>query len=91
MSARDEWREAFAKWPASIPRRGIITTVLNEHIPFRGFMVKQDAVLLERSNPDSLGARFIILQYEAINALKYIDPIKTESLAELGFTGKLSQ
>lgn len=86
-----QWQQTFLKWPASIQRRGILTTILNEHIPFKGFMTTDKMLLLERSNPDSLGARFIVLEYNAINALKYIDPLKAENFQELGFVGKLSQ
>ncbi len=68
-----------------------MTTVLAEQIPFRGFMTTDKMLLLERQNPDSLGARFIVLEYSAVGALKYIDPLKTENFAELGFVGKLSQ
>ena len=91
MANTAQWQQAFLKWPASIPKRGIVTTVLNEHIPFKGFMTTDKLLLLERQNPDSLGARFIVLEYAAINALKYIDPLKAENFAELGFVGKLSQ
>lgn len=91
MADAAQWQQTFLKWPASIPRRGILTTVLNEHIPFKGFMTTGAMLLLERQNPDSLGARFIVLEYSAVNALKYIDPLKAENFKELGFVGKLSQ
>lgn len=90
-SSSTQWQQTFLKWPASIPRRGILTTVLDEHIPFKGFMTTDKMLLLERQNPDSLGARFIVLEYATVSALKYIDPLKAESFQELGFVGKLSQ
>ena len=90
MADSAQWQNAFLNWPASIQRRGILTTVLNEHIPFKGFMTTDKLLLLERQNPDSLGARFIILEYGVINSLRYIDPLKAENFVSLGFEGKLS-
>ena len=90
-SSSTQWQQTFLNWPASISRRGVLTTVLGEHIPFKGFMTTDKLLLLERSNPDTLGARFIVLEYRAVNALKYIDPLKAENFKELGFVGKLSQ
>ncbi len=90
MAERSRWQEIFTRWPASIPKKGIITTTLNETIPFKGFMISGSALLLERSNPDALGARFIILEFPTIALLKYIDPLKTANFAEMGFEGKLS-
>lgn len=90
MDSSTQWQQMFLKWPASIPKRGIVTTVLNEQIPFKGFMTTNQMLLLERQNPDSLGARFIVLEYGAVSALKYIDPLKADNFAELGFAGKLS-
>ena len=90
MADSAEWQKTFLNWPASINRRGILTTVLNEHIPFKGFMTTETLLLLERQNPDSLGARFIVLEYNAINSLRYVDPLKTENFTGLGFEGKMS-
>lgn len=91
MPASLTYRDLFLRWPASMQRRGILTTNLNEQIPFRGFMTSDTMLLLERTNPDQLGARFIYIEYTAINSVKLIDPLKTAQFAELGFEGKLSQ
>ena len=32
------WRSLFEGWPDAIPREGMIVTLLNETIPFTGFM-----------------------------------------------------
>lgn len=85
------WRDVFYEWPAGIARRGIVISTLNEPMPFKGFMVKQDTVLLERTNPDSLGARFILMPFEAINCLKFVDPLKETTFTAAGFTGKLAK
>lgn len=91
MATALSYRELFSRWPASLQRRGIVTTTLNESIPFRGFMIAESMLLLERTNPDQLGARYIYVEYSAINCVKLIDPAKTASFTELGFEGKLSQ
>jgi len=46
--------------------------------------------LLERQAPDALGARFVMLLYDAVEAVKLIDPLKAEAFAPLGFEGRLS-
>lgn len=91
MSQAFTYRELFDRWPTTLQRRGIVTTTLNESIPFRGFMTTETMLLLERNNPDQLGARYIYIEYSAINCVKLIDPAKTASFTELGFVGKLSQ
>ena len=91
MNAQDTWKATFVSWPAGIPRRGLVVTALNESVPFKGFMVKEDTVLLERSNPDSLGARYILIAFESINSVRFIDPIKESIFTTAGFLGKLSQ
>lgn len=91
MHTAQAWRDMFCEWPAGIPRRGIIVSTLNEATPFKGFLVKGETVLLERSNPDSLGARFILMPFEVINCLKFIDPLKESAFTSAGFTGKFAK
>jgi hypothetical protein len=85
------WRKVFADWPASIPRRGVVVSTLNEAVPFKGFMTKADMLLLERTNPDPLGARFIVLTYDAIHMLKLTDPLKESVFTEAGYAGRLAK
>jgi hypothetical protein len=89
VSSDKTWRDVFCEWPAAIPRRGIVTSSLNEAIPFKGFMLKGEMLLLERTNPDSLGARFILLPFDAINSIKFVDPLKESTFTAAGYTGKL--
>ena len=91
MLSDKTWRDVFYEWPAAIPRRGIVVSSLNEPMPFKGFLVKGDTLLLERTNPDSLGARYILLPFEAINCLKFVDPLKESVFAAAGFSGKLAK
>jgi hypothetical protein len=85
------WRDFFAKWPASIPKRGVLVSTLNEATPFKSFFVKGEMLLLERTNPDPLGARFLLLGYDAIHMVKLIDPIKEEVFTAAGFAGHLAK
>jgi hypothetical protein len=90
-SSADTWHDLFTNWPASIPRRGILVSTLNEPVSFKSFMTKGDVLLLERTNPDALGARFILLAYDAIHMLKLTDPFKESVLTAAGFTGQLAK
>jgi hypothetical protein len=91
MTSGHVWKGLFNNWPAGIPRRGIVISTLNEPMPFKGFMVKDDVVVLDRTNPDSLGARFILISFEAINCVKLIDPLKESMFASAGFLGKFAK
>ncbi len=91
MAEQSQWQQIFLRWPESIPRRGMVVTTLNETIPFKGFMTSDTQLLLDRTNPDALGARFILLEYPTVSLLKYSDPLKAANFAELGLVGKLSQ
>jgi hypothetical protein len=89
--ATDTWRDVFKNWPAAIPRRGVLVSALNEPIPFKGFMVKGEMVLLERTNPDPLGSRYILLAFDAIHMLKLIDPLQESVFTAAGFEGKFAK
>jgi len=91
MTGQTTWKETFANWPAGIPRRGILTSALNESTPFKSFMIKEDMLLLERTNPDPLGARFILLGFDTISVVKLTDPLKESVFTAAGFTGTLSK
>jgi hypothetical protein len=91
MNSSVVWKNAFNHWPTGIPRRGIVISTLNEPMPFKGFLVKDDLLLLERNNPDSLGARFILLSFDAINSVKLTDPLKESTFTAAGFLGKLAK
>jgi hypothetical protein len=90
MEIRQIWKKTFERWPQDLPQRGIVTTTLEEQIPFKGYMLSGEAVLLERANPDPLGTRFIILPYDNMAAIKLVDVIKEKTFSAMGFEGKLS-
>ena len=85
------WLRFFRDWPAEIPKRGIVVSRLNESCPFKAFMLRSDVVLLQRTAPDSLGARFVLLPYEEIAAVKLTDPLRQEAFSGGGFQGQLTQ
>ncbi len=91
MTTQNTWKVTFTGWPTNVAHRGIVLTSLNESIPFKGFMIKDDLLLLERANPDSLGARFILIGFDGIHSVRFTDPIKESIFTAAGFTGKLSQ
>lgn len=85
------WKELFTNWPTGVPRRGVMVNSLNESSPFKGFMIRGEMLLLERSNPDPMGARYVLTSFDAINSIRFIDPIKESIFTAAGFTGKLSK
>jgi hypothetical protein len=91
MTTNSVWKSFFSNWPPGIQHRGVLVTTLNEAIPFKGFMMKDDLLLLDRNNPDSMGARFILIDFAAINNLRLIDPLKEPVFAGAGFLGKLAK
>lgn len=87
----DLWRDVFTNWPATIPRRGWLVSTLNESIPFKSFLIKGELLLLERTNPDPMGTRFIVLTFDAIHLLKLTDPLKESVLTGAGYVGQLAK
>lgn len=87
MAAQSNWRDFFVRWPAEMNRRGILVTTFGEQIPFSGFWLNADLLLLERQTPDSLGARTILMPFDQISALKIVDVVKAKAFQSLGFEG----
>jgi hypothetical protein len=90
-SSNEIWREVFTKWPAELPKRGLVVTILNETIPFKSFFLKGETLLLERTNPDPMGSRFVVLAFEAIHLLKLTDPLRESVLNSAGYVGQLAK
>jgi hypothetical protein len=91
MLSQTNWKDVFAKWPASLPRRGVLVSTLNEVTPFKSFLLRDDILLLERTNPDPLGGRYILMGFDAIHMVKLIDPLTEATLTSAGFTGQLAK
>jgi hypothetical protein len=91
MSSAEDWKSLFTAWPAGVPRRGIVTNALNEPMPFKGFMIRGEVLLLERNNPDAMGARYILLSFTGIDSVRIIDPVKEADITAAGFAGKFAK
>ena len=90
-AANETWRDVFTNWPAALAKRGVLVSTLNEQIPFKSFLLKGDTILLERTNPDAIGARYVVIGFDAIHMLKLIDPLKESVLNAAGYTGQLAK
>ena len=85
MNSGEHWRALFENWPASVPRRGLVITTFNESIPFVGYLISGGILLLDRDKPDTLGARKVMLAYDAISAVKITDVVDLVTFQALGF------
>ena len=85
MQSAEGWRSIFENWPEAIPKQGIVVTTYQESIPFKNFLLSSGVVLLERDKPDSLGARKVMLSYEAICAIKMTDTMELARYQVMGF------
>lgn len=79
------WKLFFQRWPASIPKQGIVLTSLNEGIAFSGFQVSEQLLLLERDRPDTSGARNAIVFFGDVEAVKLTAPIDPVQFKDMGF------
>lgn len=89
MQSAENWRSILENWPAAIPKQGIVITNYQESIPFQNFLLSSGVVLFERDKPDSLGARKVMLSYEAICAIKLTDPMELARYQVMGFQSTL--
>ncbi|MGE5192652.1 MAG: hypothetical protein ACM3U2_09130 [Deltaproteobacteria bacterium] len=85
MNTGEYWRTIFENWPSSIPRRGLVVTTFNESIAFVNYMMSGGILLLERDRPDTLGARKVMIAYDAISAVKITDVVDLATFQALGF------
>jgi hypothetical protein len=90
MQGESIWKSTFRNWPEAIPRRGVVVNNLGEQLPFKAFMLRPDMILLERTNPDTSNARYLMVPYDTISLVKFIDPLGTKAFATYGFEGALT-
>lgn len=83
--AGGSWGDFFSRWPSGVPKRGILVTLFGEQIPFSGFLFRDDILFVERTTPDQLGGRALLLPVDQIAAVKFLDVVKTKSLEVCGF------
>jgi len=89
VSAAETWKSVFTDWPEGLHRRGLLVNSQEETIPFKGFMIKDHLLLLDRTNPDAAGTRFVLVRFDDIMTLKYRDQLKASVLRTAGDEGKL--
>ncbi len=89
MANDTNWKQFFLTWAPELPRRGILVTTFGEQLPFSNFLTSEAMLFLERTNPDSLGARAMLLPYDAIAAVKMTEVVKAKTLREAGFSGPM--
>ncbi|QDT69204.1 hypothetical protein MalM25_21360 [Planctomycetes bacterium MalM25] len=53
-------------------------------------MLRGEFALLERTSPDSMGGRFLLVPFAEMATLKFTDPLKQPVFDSAGFQGKLS-
>jgi hypothetical protein len=85
LNTGDSWRSLFENWPSSVPRRGLVITNYNDSIAFVDYMMSGGILLLERERPDTVGARKVMVAYDAISAVKITDVIDLAKFQEMGF------
>ena len=85
MNTGEYWRALFENWPSSVPRRGLVITTFNESIAFINYMMSGGILLLERDRPDTVGARKVMIAYDAISAVKITDVVELANFQALGF------
>jgi hypothetical protein len=85
------WKECFDRWPKGIPRGGVLVTTLNEQIPFNDFLTSDSMLLLQRTMPDTSGARKILVPFSNISIMKLVTVVKSSAFEPLGFQGKMQK
>ena len=56
-----------------------------EQIPFDSFMPGDSLLIVDRSVPDTIGARKIVIPYSNIEAVKFTDVVKNKAFIAQGF------
>ena len=79
------WRNLFARWPAGFKRAGFLVTEQGESVQFADFAVSAGVLLLRRDKPDIVGARKVLVTYDAISAVKLEDAGELDRYAAMGF------
>ena len=89
MDATESWRQIFENWPEAIPKSGIVVTQFQESILFADFLISGGILLLERTQPDSAGARKVMLAYSEIAAVKITNVVELARFQVMGFQAPL--
>lgn len=85
-SKAESWRNVFANWPQGFKRKGVLQPAFDENIVFVDFLISDDMLVLERSTPDNVGARRVMVPFADIAALKFVEPLKTDQFLKAGYS-----
>ncbi len=85
MDMSGVWRTFFVKWPADLPRTGVVVTSFGEQVVYVEFLIGEHTILFERLAPDSVGGRKLVIPYGNIQALKITEPVNNEVMVACGF------
>ncbi len=91
MSEVRGFESVLSAWPTSLARRGVAGTVHGESIVFADFSLGHGCVLLQRSTPDSMGAREVIVPLDQLAVVKLTESLSPKSRKELGFESPVRQ
>lgn len=90
MNHTTAWATFFHRWPAGMPRKGVLVTTFGEQIPFGSFAAREDLVVFQRSTPDTQGTRTLVMSFDQIAAVKQNDVVPPNIFNEAGFQGTLN-
>ena len=78
------WRTFLTQWPTNLAHRGVIVAC-GEQVSFVEFLVGEEAVLIERLAPDSVGGRKLIVPYSQIVTIKITESVDSDLFVPCGF------
>lgn len=87
--AKNIWLDLLQRWPKDMPQKGVVMTVLNESIPFVGFVYDDAMMVVQRQTPDAIGARQAIIPFASISYIKITAIVLPKAYTEFGFQGTL--
>jgi hypothetical protein len=85
MPTGEAWKLLFEGWPAAIPRKGLVISKLGEIVSFQDFLISGGILLLERDKPDTIGARKVMIAYDDIALVKFVDTLELSRFQVMGF------
>lgn len=84
MTGAETWLKLFENWPEQLPRQGQIVSQIGETIKFVDFLLGDGFVFIERDRPDTMGARKVMVSYDAISMVKLESAVEMEKFKILG-------
>ena len=85
MQEQNSWRTLFENWPSAFPKQGVLIPTFGEPVAFNDFLVNEGILLVQRERPDTIGARKLMVSYDAILAVKMTDVNELSTYEAMGF------